>query len=163
MSLAVRAFRCRIAVESCPAVTFEVVQLASSSGVEIPVPRKRLNDDTLRKKLLQRLLGVHQSVQRHAHIHMVSHMLHDVVEQTSDSPPKSKMYGGRHEGLRAAPFISIVVPRDADVGVVHGVRGAMEQPTDLRTGERIRDVDPPRSPGRQSLVRLHPRCDFFLN
>ena len=96
-----------------------VIQLAVMRSLEVPAPRERLNDDATGQHFFQFGLRLLEFVQRNAHVHMVSGVLHDVVQHGADVEVEGQMHGGGHKGLGLHPGTFLIVPRHFDMGVVH--------------------------------------------
>ena len=86
----------------CPAAVLKIVQLAGSGGLEIPGPGKPLNNDAPRQFGFKQCLRRLKPVQRHAHVHVMRGVFHDVVQKRSYAGPNVRCTVVDTKGLAAA-------------------------------------------------------------
>ena len=136
-----------LAVEVQPLVIGEIVQLAAPHDVHVRAPVEAVIAE-FRELFAQHLLRFAQREHRDPRVQVMRVVFHDVVHQAVHAPRKAHAGSGREVSTVALPFLAVLEPGDARVGVVQ-----VHHEADHAVPQQERDDDGQRDEQRDRLLR----------
>ena len=142
-----RSRRSDAAVETQPAVTLEIIELASPLQIAEAAPTEVMSHGQMLGG--QRLLRAPQMIQRNPRIDVVRRVLHDVVDQAVDSTGEIGVRRAQHLSGVEGPLVEILKPGDRGMRVLE-IGDEANQPQGDQAGDHLRRHDQQRRVDRRA-------------